>query len=568
MTDFNIIVGVQSGDALRELGKVQDGVKRVGTQTRKTSAALKQHAHQYNKTAVSANKFGKGALQQLGYQVGDFAVQVGNGTNALQAFGQQGSQLLGIFGPVGAILGAGVAIFAAVGVAVQKFSEGAKEAKNNIEEFRKETKNANDELQAFLQNLAGADEYRARQRLIKVQNEELVVLQKIQEQEEKKANASGFYAQKYIDDANRRIRSEEGELKRINERKMAIMDEIDIIRSRERIKTQLEKAEETREAASIGRFKAGLRLANELGKANEDYARSRMIANQMIAREELKHIANSAAAGKEYAQSRIAGAMLHAKKEEENAAKLQKAYAEYYRSRILGEKMAQEAAMSGPKGGRGGDPRQFSSIFKFYSDLEKLEQERHKQSIRNIPKIKEEVEKLTPHMEAMKNLANDIGQSFENAFMGVVKGTMSAKDAFRNMASDIISELYRVFVVKQITGFITDVAGFALGARPAPGSSASMIGKRASGGPVSARKPYIVGERGPELMIPGSSGTVVPNSRLGGGITVHQTFQFAANGDDSVKKIIAQAAPQIAKMTQQSIMDARRRGGQMKAVFG
>jgi hypothetical protein len=47
-----------------------------------------------------------------------------------------------------------------------------------------------------------------------------------------------------------------------------------------------------------------------------------------------------------------------------------------------------------------------------------------------------------------------------------------------------------------------------------------------------------------------------------------QNFSFSANGDDSVRKIIAQAAPQIAKMTQQQIVDSRRRGGAMKAAFG
>lgn len=39
----------------------------------------------------------------------------------------------------------------------------------------------------------------------------------------------------------------------------------------------------------------------------------------------------------------------------------------------------------------------------------------------------------------------------------------------------------------------------------------SRIGGRASGGPVSARTPYVVGERGPELFVPGRSGTIIPN---------------------------------------------------------
>jgi hypothetical protein len=54
----------------------------------------------------------------------------------------------------------------------------------------------------------------------------------------------------------------------------------------------------------------------------------------------------------------------------------------------------------------------------------------------------------------------------------------------------------------------------------------------------------------------------------GGAVTVVQNFNFSANGDDSVKRIIAQAAPQIAQMTKKSIIDDRRRGGQMKATFG
>jgi tape measure domain-containing protein len=40
---------------------------------------------------------------------------------------------------------------------------------------------------------------------------------------------------------------------------------------------------------------------------------------------------------------------------------------------------------------------------------------------------------------------------------------------------------------------------------------------RASGGPVGANRPYIVGERGPELFVPASHGTIVPNSAMGGG---------------------------------------------------
>ena len=39
---------------------------------------------------------------------------------------------------------------------------------------------------------------------------------------------------------------------------------------------------------------------------------------------------------------------------------------------------------------------------------------------------------------------------------------------------------------------------------------------RASGGPVKGGSPYIVGEKGPELFVPGSSGSIVPNDAMGG----------------------------------------------------
>lgn len=52
----------------------------------------------------------KTTMQQAGYQVQDFIVQVQGGQNALVAFSQQGSQLAGAFGPSGAIVGALIAL--------------------------------------------------------------------------------------------------------------------------------------------------------------------------------------------------------------------------------------------------------------------------------------------------------------------------------------------------------------------------------------------------------------------------------------------------------------------------
>lgn len=60
--------------------------------------------------ANGAARFGGGQIQNVAFQVGDFATQVGAGTSASIALGQQLPQLLGGFGALGAVLGAVTAI--------------------------------------------------------------------------------------------------------------------------------------------------------------------------------------------------------------------------------------------------------------------------------------------------------------------------------------------------------------------------------------------------------------------------------------------------------------------------
>jgi hypothetical protein len=69
-------------------------------------------------------------------------------------------------------------------------------------------------------------------------------------------------------------------------------------------------------------------------------------------------------------------------------------------------------------------------------------------------------------------------------------------------------------------------------------------GGRAIGGPVSSGTTYLVGERGPELFTPGSNGSITPNNKLGGGITINITGNTLLNnrvaeqiGDAIVKKL-------------------------------
>jgi hypothetical protein len=101
-----------------------------------------------NKMTYAVQDSNKGArqselfIQQLGYQVGDFAVQVQSGTSALVAFAQQGTQILGFLpmaGAFGAVAGAVLAVSTAVinlGMNMMSSKDSISQAKDALEAFK------------------------------------------------------------------------------------------------------------------------------------------------------------------------------------------------------------------------------------------------------------------------------------------------------------------------------------------------------------------------------------------------------------------------------------------------
>ena len=124
--------------------------------------------------------------------------------------------------------------------------------------------------------------------------------------------------------------------------------------------------------------------------------------------------------------------------------------------------------------------------------------------------------------------AEAIGSAFSESFKGVIKGTMSVREAFANMFSRIADHFLdmaaRMAAGQLQKGILSMFAGnwgnAPLGPLGNPLSQhttqyhSGML--RADGGPVSGGSPYIVGEKGPELFVPGSSGNIVPNHAMGG----------------------------------------------------
>ena len=137
----------------RALQRERDAIKK--TQDAEDVRSKKAVENANREQAVTSTKAGRGQgiqIQQAGFQVADFATQVGGGTSAAQALGQQLPQLLGAFGPWGAVIGAAAAVLIPLGRALfdvaaqsEKTKESADLAKSMIEKFGAAAKKAGEE---------------------------------------------------------------------------------------------------------------------------------------------------------------------------------------------------------------------------------------------------------------------------------------------------------------------------------------------------------------------------------------------------------------------------------------
>jgi hypothetical protein len=172
-------------------------------------------------------------------------------------------------------------------------------------------------------------------------------------------------------------------------------------------------------------------------------------------------------------------------------------------------------------------------------------------------------EELNRQQENMKAIADTIRDSFSGAFMSMVDGTKSVKDAFRDMARNIIMKLYEVLVVQRLVNGIMGFVGKAF-----PALAPAIAGAKAMGGPVTGGQAYMVGERGPELVVPSRNAQVIPNNQLGGGgVTVVQNINVSTGVQQTVRAEIKSLMPQIADSAKAAVLDAKRRGGAYGGAF-
>jgi len=124
---------------------------------------------------------------------------------------------------------------------------------------------------------------------------------------------------------------------------------------------------------------------------------------------------------------------------------------------------------------------------------------------------------------------------------GLVNFIKTGKLQFDDLGEYIKNTLIQAFVSKAVLNPLMDLLGLGSGGGGG-GLIQTFLGLfKAEGGPVSANRPYIVGEQGPELFMPSSAGTIVPNGDFGGGGggTTVVNYNISAVDAMSFKQMVA-----------------------------
>jgi hypothetical protein len=535
-----------------------------------------------NTTGKKVNTMGM-RLQQAGYQVGDFAVQVQSGTNVAVAFGQQMSQLLGVLGPYGALAGAGVAIGTAIIAPLLDAKKQAQDTQEAIDNLADAVAALDDETLSDLQKQFGSGAsvvQRMRAEVVSLQAD--IAKLNFDTQVTKLAEKfSNTFTQTVIQSITETIPLMGGLTTTPEEYMKSLGLDPTIMGTNfldafyaaikagdpelaEDLFYQLTDAINMQEVGMNGLTIKGkefvIELADMVERAAELQKNLDKAAKFFNRTDEGLSDAeyNAMLAYQAYGESRIKGAKTKPRSTKRKGR-------DPVNAKDYAEQLVRQVALEQRLIGMSQEQADFANImFDLKERNKKADIKLSEQQIRSyadqISKVREVIRQQKEMEAQYEAISNMIGTKFEDAMMSIVDGTKSVEDAFRIMASEIIKELYRVLVVQEMVANAKN----AFSAMSGGGSFLSGFfgGFKADGGSVSTGKAYVVGERGPELFVPNSSGTIVPNDQMGGnGVTVVQNISISTGVQQTVRSEIRQLMPQIAESAKAAVLDSKRRGG-------
>jgi len=203
--------------------------------------------------------------------------------------------------------------------------------------------------------------------------------------------------------------------------------------------------------------------------------------------------------------------------------------------------------------------------FKESLELEQQKTKEIKEAAEAVVKINEELDKQPPKLkpiatetDKIKEQWKSIGETIKTDITGSIKEAIKGSQTLGQTMGDILSSI----ADKAMDVALNMALWGSTGSGGMLGGLFSNIFPKANGGPVSRKTPYMVGERGPEIFVPNSSGKIISNNRIGGGgatvnVTVNATeSNVSASGGEAKQLGLA-----IASAVQQQLVKERRPGG-------
>jgi hypothetical protein len=177
-------------------------------------------------------------------------------------------------------------------------------------------------------------------------------------------------------------------------------------------------------------------------------------------------------------------------------------------------------------------------------------------------------------LDEIKNSADAVASSIQSsmttAFMSIVDGTSSVKDAFKSMARNIIKQLYEVLVVQRLVGsFTAGVGGNASTGSGIVGGVMKLFGFEGGGYTGSGSRSGGVDGKGGFPAIVHPNETIIDHTKgqsVGGGesVTVIQNNTF---GSGVSRAEVNAMLPKMVEATKAAVVDAKLRGGSYGRSF-
>lgn len=174
--------------------------------------------------------------------------------------------------------------------------------------------------------------------------------------------------------------------------------------------------------------------------------------------------------------------------------------------------------------------------------------------IPNIDIAPPQIAKWTQYQEGMLEIFTSIGERSAATFSEMVRTGENALDSLLDSVADAFLQMaFRMGVVNPLLNSVFGLSGASI----LPAFFGVGAGK-ADGGQVNSGMMYPVGERGIEMFAPSTSGTIIPNHKLGGG-SARNVYNIDARGasTDAVKELRAMMSAMNASIEPRSVAAVR-----------